>query len=185
MSPQRIHTAIAVPSLYLRDWPDIYIHTDHDTPEQIDSAKLRRVVVLGAASGYTYANLSPSQAAASLPVFAARSEQRSAKGFERALTLVDDPSMKPGYAWYDARNLIAQMLSREQAALQSLTRYTDSQPQQLERANEDLNRQLAAFGVSIDAAEAIRGVHGTKPEAPWQGAQPRSVLQPESESLGH
>ena len=24
-------STIAVPSLYLRDWPDIYIHTDHDT----------------------------------------------------------------------------------------------------------------------------------------------------------
>ena len=38
-------STIAVPSLYLRDWPDIYIHTDHDTLEQIDPTKLRRVAV--------------------------------------------------------------------------------------------------------------------------------------------
>jgi aminopeptidase YwaD len=31
-------STIAVPSLYLRDWPDIYIHTDHDTLSQIDPA---------------------------------------------------------------------------------------------------------------------------------------------------
>jgi len=50
-------STIAVPSLYLRDWPDIYIHTDHDTLDQIDATKLRRVALLGAASGYTYASL--------------------------------------------------------------------------------------------------------------------------------
>jgi aminopeptidase YwaD len=162
-------STIAVPSLYLRDWPDIYIHTDHDTLEQIDSTKLRRVVVLGAASGYTYASLDPAQASASLPFLAARSEQRLAKGFERALSLVNDPRLEPGDAWYEARNLTAQMLSREQAVLQSLARYTHSQPQQLENVSEDLNRQVMAFQASIDAAAAIRGTRGTKPAAPWQG----------------
>src|SRR6202171_3884536 len=50
-------STIAVPSLYLRDWPDIYIHTDHDTLDQIDATKLRRVALLGAAAGYVYASL--------------------------------------------------------------------------------------------------------------------------------
>ena len=61
-------STIAVPSLYLRDWPDIYIHTDHDTLQQIDATKLRRVALLGAASGYVYATLDAerSQDAASL-----------------------------------------------------------------------------------------------------------------------
>ena len=49
-------STIAVPSLYLRDWPDIYIHTDHDTLQQIDATKLRRVALLGAAAGYVYAS---------------------------------------------------------------------------------------------------------------------------------
>ena len=50
-------STVAIPSLYLRDWPDIYIHTDHDTLAQIDPTKLRRVALLGAASGYVYASL--------------------------------------------------------------------------------------------------------------------------------
>ncbi len=50
-------STIAVPSLYLRDWPDIYIHTDHDTLFEIDPTKLRRVALLGAASGYSFAAL--------------------------------------------------------------------------------------------------------------------------------
>ena len=74
-------STIAVPSLYLRDWPDIYIHTDHDTMEQIDPTKLRRVALLGAASGYTYAALDAEKADALLPFFAARAQRRLAEGF--------------------------------------------------------------------------------------------------------
>ena len=37
-------STIAAPSLYLRDWPDIYIHTDHDSLAQIDPTKLRRFI---------------------------------------------------------------------------------------------------------------------------------------------
>ncbi len=162
-------STIAVPSLYLRDWPDIYIHTDHDTPEQIDPTKLRRVAVLGVAAGYTYASLNAAQAEVLLPSFAARSEQRLAKGFERALILVNDPHLKPGDAWYEARNLTTQMLSREQAVLQSLAGYTHSQPRKLESVMEDLHRQVLAFQTLIDAAAANRGARGTMPAAPWQG----------------
>ncbi|HWZ44057.1 MAG TPA: M28 family peptidase, partial [Candidatus Saccharimonadales bacterium] len=54
-------STIAVPSLYLRDWPDIYIHTDRDTLQQIDPTKLRRVALLGAAAGYVYASLDAKQ----------------------------------------------------------------------------------------------------------------------------
>jgi aminopeptidase YwaD len=156
-------STIAVPSLYLRDWPDIYIHTDHDTLEQIDPTKLRRVAVLGAASGYTYASLDSARIASTLPFFAARSEQRLAKGMERALALVNDPAMKPGEASYEARNVIAQVLSREQATLQSVVRYTNSPPEELRRFSEDLNREAIAFQASIDAAAK------STPEAPWHG----------------
>jgi aminopeptidase YwaD len=77
-------STIAVPSLYLRDWPDVYIHTDHDSLDRIDPTKLRRVALLGAASGYTYASLQSAQAPALLPYFAARGQQRLARGFEQA-----------------------------------------------------------------------------------------------------
>src|ERR1700733_1278244 len=77
-------STIAVPSLYLRDWPDIYIHTDHDTLEQIDATKLRRVALLGAAAGYTYAAVNADGASSLLPFFAAPPPRRLAEGFERA-----------------------------------------------------------------------------------------------------
>src|SRR4030081_1266334 len=62
-------STIGVPSLYLRDWPDIYIHTDHDTLQQIDPTKLRRVALLGAAAGYVYATLAGERARALLPFY--------------------------------------------------------------------------------------------------------------------
>src|SRR4029434_9858065 len=67
-------STIAVPSLYLRDWPDIYIHTDHHSLSQIDPTKLRRVALLGAASGYVYASLDGRNLPELLPFFAAKSQ---------------------------------------------------------------------------------------------------------------
>ena len=88
-------STIAVPSLYLRDWPDIYIHTDHDTLLQIDPTKLRRVALLGAASGYSFATMDAASAALVLPFLSARAQQRLAQGFNRALLLTQQPELSP------------------------------------------------------------------------------------------
>ena len=42
----------AIPTIYLHDWPDRYIHTTWDTPDKIDPTKLLRAAFIGAASGY-------------------------------------------------------------------------------------------------------------------------------------
>src|SRR5882724_11506706 len=107
-------STIAVPSLYLRDWPDIYIHTDHDSLQRIDPTKLRRVALLGAASGYTYAALLSAQTPLLLPYFAAHGEQRLARGFEQAQALLRQGAPD---ALYEAHNLMRQLLRRENAAL--------------------------------------------------------------------
>ena len=46
-----------IPSIYLHDWPDRYIHTNYDVPANIDPTKLKRSGFIGAASGYFLANL--------------------------------------------------------------------------------------------------------------------------------
>src|SRR6202040_1703010 len=92
-------STIAVPSLYLCDWPDIYIHTDHDTLQQIDATKLRRVALLGAAAGYVYATLDADRSRTLVPFYTAQSEMRLAQIFQRARALVEDPSLDPGPAW--------------------------------------------------------------------------------------
>jgi aminopeptidase YwaD len=45
-------SSFAIPSIYLNDWPDRYIHTNFDTPANIDPTKLKRAAFIGAASGY-------------------------------------------------------------------------------------------------------------------------------------
>jgi hypothetical protein len=161
-------STIAVPSLYLRDWPDIYIHTDHDTLSQIDATKLRRVAVLGAAAGYTYASLSGQQSSTALPFFTARSMQRLAKASEHAQILVEDQSFKPEQAWYEARNLLAQFLHREESELQSFATYTKSQPPELMLSNSNLEAEVAILNVLIDQAAARRGATIFPSVPPWQ-----------------
>ncbi len=52
-------SAFGIPMLYFHDWPDVYIHTNKDVPENLDATKLQRVAFLGAAIGYTLASAGP------------------------------------------------------------------------------------------------------------------------------
>jgi hypothetical protein len=51
-------SSFGIPSIYLNDWPDRYIHTNFDTATNIDPTKLRRAAFIGAASGYFLAKFS-------------------------------------------------------------------------------------------------------------------------------
>ena len=53
-------SSFGIPSIYLNDWPDRYIHTNFDTAANIDPTKLKRAALIGAASAYFLANFSPS-----------------------------------------------------------------------------------------------------------------------------
>jgi aminopeptidase YwaD len=170
-------SSIAVPSLYLRDWPDIYIHTDHDTLEQIDATKLRRVALLGAASGYTYATVNADEASSLLPFFAARAQGRLAEGFERAQGLVQDSQLQPQEAWYEARNLMTQMLRREQAELRSFSTYTQSDPDKAAVFGKALVAQAAMLNEWLDQSAETRGVHDFKTLPPWH-AEPGASRVP-------
>jgi aminopeptidase YwaD len=162
-------STIAVPSLYLRDWPDIYIHTDHDTLEQIDSTKLRRVALLGAASGYSFASLNGAQSALVLPFLAARAQQRLAKGFERAQLLAQQ-SLPADEASFEAHNLMAQMLRRDQSALRSFAAFTQSNPPELAASLDALKAQAATLNGWLDSIAAKRGVHGSSFVPAWHAA---------------
>jgi len=50
-------SSFGIPAIYLNDWPDRYIHTNLDTPANIDATKLKRVALIGAASGYFLAGM--------------------------------------------------------------------------------------------------------------------------------
>jgi aminopeptidase YwaD len=152
-------STIAVPSLYLRDWPDIYIHTDHDTLLQIDPTKLRRVALLGAAAGLSYASLQASQSAQVLPYISARAQQRLAQAFNRALILLQDP--KAADAPFEAHNALAQALRREQAALQSFAAFTRAPAGAISPYLQALKVQAGTFSGWLGAAAGVPLWHGT------------------------
>jgi len=162
-------STIAVPSLYLRDWPDIYIHTDHDSLQQIDSTKLRRVALLGAASGYVYASLDASQLPRILPFLAAQGEARLGQTLASAQRELDDPKLDPIFAWYEARNLLNQAQHRETAELHSLVDFVGGPGSADAESLKALAAQAATFNDWLDAQAKARGAIGTLPAAPWAG----------------
>ncbi len=162
-------STIAVPSLYLRDWPDIYIHTDHDTLDQIDATKLRRVALLGAASGYVYASLTSQQLSTTLPFLAAQAEARLAQSFAAAQRLVDDPQLEPDIAWYEAANLLHQTLQRERATLHSAVDFTNGPNGADAEWVKAVAEQEAALERWVEGEAIIRGAKASSPTAPWAG----------------
>ena len=161
-------STIAVPSLYLRDWPDIYIHTDHDTLDQIDATKLRRVALLGAASGYVYASVTAQELPRLLPFLAAQAQARLAQVFGAAQQLADNPQLEAGVAWYEAHNLVDQTLQRERAALHTLVDFTGGRSDADAEEAKALADQSALSQRWLDDQSKLRGVKGP-PGAPWAG----------------
>jgi aminopeptidase YwaD len=161
-------STIAVPSLYLRDWPDIYIHTDHDTLQQIDPTKLRRVALLGAAAGYVYATLDAERSRALLPFYTSQSEIRLAQLFQPAQELVENPKLDPGAAWYEAHNLLRQGLRREVAILASLLQFPGSN-ETVPSHEKVLADQVDTFDGWIANQAKARGAQGTEPKPVWAG----------------
>lgn len=162
-------STISIPSLYLRDWPDIYIHTDHDTVDQIDPTKLRRVALLGAAAGYAYANLDASQIPILIPFLTTQAQCRLAQSYNAAQQLLSDSQTASSTAWYEARNLLQQTLRRETVSLHSLVAFTGA----TENADADgvqaLRSQVAIFEGWLDSRAKVAAAKGTQPTAPWAG----------------
>jgi hypothetical protein len=107
----------AIPSVYLRDHPDIYIHTTRDLPDNIEPTKIKRSAFIAAASGYYLATM-PDGAASLLRLTYANAHGRLAEDGVRAAAMAADSARAR-----DAANIVAQGVLREQRRLRSLTRF--------------------------------------------------------------
>ena len=102
-----------IPVIYVSDWPDRFIHTQRDIPENLDATKLKRAIFIGAASGWYLANLGQRDVPAlQLAMQAERHDQRAAM-FRRIVSI---PAA-------DAELIARQGAMAELASLKSLARF--------------------------------------------------------------
>lgn len=109
--------AFAIPAVYLRDHPDIYIHTTRDLPDNIEPTKIKRSAFIAAASGYYLATV-PDGGTALLGLSYANAQERLADDARRAFAMSRDER-----ATMEAANVIGQGVLREQRRLRSLGRF--------------------------------------------------------------
>src|SRR3954471_15488186 len=114
--------AFRIPAVYLRDHPDIYIHTTGDVADNIEPTKIKRSAFIAAASGYYLATM-PDRGAALLRLSYANAHARLAEDARRAAVLGSDSTRSADLKNADAINLVNQGLLREQRRLRSVARF--------------------------------------------------------------
>jgi len=103
----------SIPAIYLNDWPDRYIHTNFDTPANVDPTKLKRAAFIGATSALFLANARAENASDVLRMVQANSLRRTATMLTR----------RAGLDEAEAANLTRQHLSYERALIDSMERF--------------------------------------------------------------
>lgn len=184
-----------VPTLYLRDWPDVFIHTNNDKPENIDATKMKRSAFIAGASGYFLARATAAEASrladeifaramAKLPRDRARAAELEARGEDGA---------------EEARNLIARALEREAEIFASALALAP-RDQTLEAKVETYVEQLSGAWLlltgkiseqrkgnrtlfTIEPKEPPKENNRAKPKTPKEASRPRSVANDYSRVL--
>jgi aminopeptidase YwaD len=138
--------SFGIPALYFNDWPDRYIHTNHDLPANIDPTKLKRAGFLAAASGLVLANAGPADADALWRVVAGRALRRAALTLDR----------RAGLPAPEAAALTRQALAYERAVLASFSRFL-ALPVATQREAEGFLARLTALLGDPGPAPAAAG----------------------------
>ncbi len=109
-----------IPTIYLRDWPDVFIHTNNDTPANIDSTKMKRSTFIAAASGYFLARAGSREAARLADEVFGKALARvpSAKEKARAVEAAGTQDAED-----EARSIIAHSVESEAEAISSVLQF--------------------------------------------------------------
>lgn len=96
-----------IPSIYLHDWPDRYIHTNYDVPDNIDPTKLKRSGFIGAASAVILANYSDKNVSSYFNLYTRQALLRTSQMLERipSLSTIEQENLKY-YHWKYERQII-------------------------------------------------------------------------------
>jgi hypothetical protein len=131
-------SSFGIPAIYLNDWPDRFIHTNLDTPANIDPTKLKRVAFIGAASGYFLAGMEKDTAQVVLAAIDAARLLRWNSVQLRSYQLSDD----------EAGNFIRQSLNFDFGVYQSIKQIV---PQSITLGELTFER-FAAIKIILDRA---------------------------------
>jgi hypothetical protein len=175
----------AIPSIYLRDHPDIYIHTTGDLADNIEPTKIKRSAFIAAASGY-YLSTMPDRGESLVALSYANAHQRLAEDGRRAVAMVHDRAHAR-----DAAVIVSQGVLREQRRLQSVTRFlrldTSAQLDRLKSGIADAGKaMLKSFLPPADADQlAGAGFHQppTDTRVPVRNAAVKGPLAPDGDWL--
>jgi hypothetical protein len=141
-----------IPTIYMNDWPDVFIHTNNDSPDNIDATKLRRVSVIGASAGYFLASAGADDAKTLAGEVFARGGIRQSQALRRALV-----QAQSNFA--EAQNIVAQAAQRERETLLSIST--------LAPGDQDLRALLDNLkkGVNARETEALAALHAYNPNS--------------------
>ncbi len=140
-----------IPTIYLNDWPDRYIHTNLDSVANIDATKLERAGFIAATSGYLLSRLGASDAGWVWDAVARESLRRTATMMEHRARLIAP----------EAANLVRFHLDHERDVAASMERFF--------RPPADVERQADEF---LDRLGALAGATARRPaSAEPAGAQ--------------
>lgn len=107
-----------IPSIYMHDWPDRYIHTNGDLPANIDPTKLKRAGFIGSASAYFLANMKESDVAAVWNAVKQQSLKRTAQALKHSSMVSAEESA----------NIITQHFIYERDVFNSIRRFAPIDP---------------------------------------------------------
>ena len=139
-------SSYGIPAIYLNDWPDRYIHTNFDTPANIDATKLQRAAFIGAASALFLANMRSSDVAE----LWAEMERATLR---RAATMLARRAVLPPA---DAASLTRTFLQTERAGFESIGTFA-AVPDSVRRSAGEFFQRLEAITGSPAAAVAPTG----------------------------
>jgi aminopeptidase YwaD len=131
-----------IPTIYLNDWPDVFIHTNNDTPANIDPTKLRRVAVIGAACGYFLASAGPEHARRLAIEVATRGAERQGAATRRAVAMGTYGAVTVE-RFADAQAVVEEAARRERETLASVRMFAPGDSS-LARLVDTLSNQVSA-----------------------------------------
>jgi aminopeptidase YwaD len=175
--------AFAIPTVYLRDWPDVYIHTTGDRVDNIEPTKLKRSAFIAAATGYFLATFPNSGAEALLSHLTVGAHARLAEDARRVVAQMGMGQRPSG----DVLNTIAQSIEREQRRIRSVARFVPSPidptfQARLKQMEKGITGVWASLGISgapfTPTAQRIRGRGGEDRRVPTRVKDIKGPLDP-------